>query len=91
MIKPTFTPSVTDSPFKNRRAELISRLTEGINARRLGTKWKPETTRRVAIRVNSNKFLAKDDGELELLIKECESKDNFKKFYWCCPLNTIKK
>lgn len=74
-----FTNSQTE--YKNFRDELISRLTDGINKSRIGTKYKPVTKRTIAIKCNKNPFL-KSDGELELLIKECESKGSYSKFWW---------
>ena len=71
----------TVSKHKNFRDELITRLTDGINNSRQGTKYKLTTKRDVAIRANKNPFLV-SDSELELLIKECESKGSFAKFYW---------
>lgn len=79
-IKIEYTP--TPVAFKSRRDELVSRITEGINNRRIGTKYKPLTTRTVAIRINLNPAISKDDGELELLIKDCERVGNYKKFFW---------
>lgn len=79
-IKLEYTP--TPVAFKSRRDELVSRITDGINAHRIGTQWKPISTRTVAIRINLNPAISKDDGELELLIKDCESKGNYKKFFW---------
>lgn len=67
--------------FKNRRDELICRLTEGINKLREGTKYKPVTTRFMAIKVNQNPFLKSDD-ELELEIKNCESKGSYAHLFW---------
>ena len=69
--------------FKTYRAELIHKLTKGLNRDREG-KYKPLSEKAVALMVNRNPFLAgKDkDGELSALIKECEEKGNFKKFWW---------
>lgn len=74
--------------FRSRRDELISRLTDGINKLRKGTKYGPINKRTVAIKANSNPFL-KNDGELELLIKTCEQKNNYSKFFWITKI--IKK
>lgn len=68
--------------YKNRRDELVSLFVEAINKSREGTKFKKVDKRLVALRLNSNPFLAKDDGEVELLLKECKSKNNFSKFWW---------
>ena len=70
------------SDFKNRRDELVSRLCDGINRERIGTEYKPATKAHLAKIINRNPFLARSDGELELLIKECERKGNYKKFWW---------
>ena len=70
-----------DTSFNTRREELISRLTKGINNERQGTKYPPTTEATIAIKANMNPSLKKD-GELELLIKECEEKGNYKKFWW---------
>lgn len=68
--------------FKNRRDELVHLITEGINQTRVGTKWGKITKRTVALRINSNPYLSKDDGEVDLLYKECEKKGNYSKFFW---------
>lgn len=75
----------TPSVYKTRRAELISRLVEGINLKRIGTKYKQVTLKQIAIRCNMNPFLKSDD-ELELLIKTCEEKGSYSKFFFVCPL-----
>ena len=80
-LKTTFTYTPTKVEHKTFRSELISRLTKGINNLRIGTKYKPVTERLIAIRANKNPFL-KSDGELELLIKECEAKSSYSKFFW---------
>lgn len=74
--------SFKESPYKNRRAEIIAELVKGINAKRVGTKFKPITERWLAIKCNKNPFL-KSDGELELLKKDCEKVGNYKKLFWC--------
>lgn len=78
-----FSYSFSENKFKTRRAELISRLTNGINSLRIHTKYKPTTERLVAIKTNKNPFLKSDD-ELENLINECERKSNYSKFFWVC-------
>lgn len=69
--------------YKNRRDEIISNMVEEINKLRVGTKYKPVTKRFIAIKVNGNPFL-KDDGELELIFKECLKKGSFAKLFWIC-------
>lgn len=61
---------------------MVSKITNGINSLRLGTKFKPVTTRRVAILVNKNPHFKGRDGELELLLKDCLKKGSFAKFFW---------
>lgn len=72
-------PTLTTSLFKDQRAELFYRLLEGWNKERIQNGYKPLTQKRLASAINSNPFLRKDDGELELLIKECEQKGSYKK------------
>lgn len=73
---------VIKSVFRSRRDELVSEITAGINASRVGTKFKPITERAVAIRINKNPFLAHDDGEIAYLLKQCRERGNFSKFFW---------
>jgi hypothetical protein len=68
------------------RDELIQRLTDGINKSRIGTKYKPITEKTVAIRVNKNPFFIGRNDHLEVLIKECEKRSNYSKFFFVCPL-----
>jgi hypothetical protein len=79
-----------ENRFKTYRAELIHKLTKGINREREG-KYKPLTEKVVALMVNRNPFLAgkKNDGELSALIKECEEKGNYKKFWWAIKNHQI--
>lgn len=76
----------TPSIFRTRREELISRLTDGINFKRLGTKYSQLTTKTIAIRINKNPFFKGRDDHLEVLIKHCEEKENYSKFFWVCPM-----
>lgn len=70
--------------YKNYRDELISKITDGINRERQGTKYKPVNKRMIALLVNRNPFLKgkRNDGELSALLKECQEKGNFKKFWF---------
>lgn len=68
--------------YKNRRDELVSKITDDINKLREGTKFAKVSKKMIALRLNSNPFLAKDDGEVELLFKECNQKQNYSKFWW---------
>lgn len=82
MKLPNWVLQVQTSIFKTRREELIARLTDGINLKRVGTKYKPVTTKQIAIRINRNPFFKGRDGELELLIRTCEEKGNYSKFFY---------
>lgn len=73
--------SVKESPYKNRRDELIKTTVEDINRLRVSTKYKPITARWLSIKCNLNPFL-KDDGELDFVIKECKRVGNYKKLFW---------
>ena len=70
--------------FKSRRDEIISKMVEEINKLREGTAFRKETKANLAKRINMNPFLkGKDnDGELELLYKECHKKNNYSLLYW---------
>lgn len=68
--------------YRNRRHELVDRLVKGINKDREGTKYPKVIDRVISIKINKNPFLAHSDDELELLIKECEERGNFSKFWW---------
>ncbi len=80
-LKPNWTLNIQPSIYKTFREELIARLTDGINFSRMNTKYKQVTTRQIAIKCNMNPFL-KRDSELELLIKTCEEKGSYSKFWW---------
>ncbi len=82
LLKYNPTPSI----FRTRREELISRLTDGINLKRVGTKYKQVTTKQIALRINKNPFFKGRDDHLEVLIKHCEEKDSYSKFFWVCPI-----
>lgn len=73
--------SFKESPYKNRRAELIGEAVKDINLLRAGTKFKPITARLLAIKINKNPFL-KSDGELSLLLQDCQKKRNYAKLFW---------
>lgn len=73
--------STKKSPYKNRRDELIQTTVENINRLRVGTQYKPITAKWLAIKCNANPFL-KDTTELELVIKDCKTKGNYKKLFW---------
>jgi hypothetical protein len=74
--------SIKKSPYKSDRAELFYRLLEGWNKDRVKAGYLPLSKTRLAIAINANPFLKKDDGELLNLIKECEEKGNYKKAQW---------
>jgi hypothetical protein len=59
-------------------------MVEDINKLREGTNFKKETKANLAKRINMNPFLKgnNNDGELELLYKECHNKQNYSKLYW---------
>lgn len=82
MKTPHWVINVQTSIFRSRRDELIDRLVNGINLSRIGTKYKPVTLRQISIRVNKNPFFKGRDGELELLIKTCEEKGSYSKFFY---------
>lgn len=75
---------IKETSFKNFRDEIISKMVEEINKLREGTNFKKETKANLAKRINMNPFLKgnSNDGELELLYKECHSKNNYSKLYW---------
>jgi len=82
MKTPNWVLNVQTSIFRSRKDELVDRLVSGINLSRVGTKYKPVTHRQIAIRVNKNPFFKGRDGELELIIKTCEEKSNYSKFFY---------
>ncbi len=77
--------------FRSRRDELVSLMTDGINSYRVGTKWKPVTKRYIAIQVNKNPAFTGNDGELELVYKDCIKKGSFAKFFWITNGRTCKE
>lgn len=81
MEKANFEIKIQPTVYKNRRDEIVSKITDEINLLRVGTKYKPVTKRMIAIRANSNPFL-KNDTELELVYKNCSAKKNFSHFFW---------
>tara|TARA_R110000868_G_scaffold99181_2_gene273054 strand:+ start:2812 stop:3120 length:309 start_codon:yes stop_codon:yes gene_type:complete len=68
--------SFKESPYRNKRAELIGEAVKDINSLRVGTKYKPLTDRLLAIKCNRNPFLV-DDGELEYVLSQCKKKRNY--------------
>lgn len=64
--------------YKSYRDELFYRLLNGWNESRKQAGYKPLSKARLASAIARNPFLKKDDGELELLIKTCEQKGNYK-------------
>ncbi len=74
--------SIKKSPYINRRDQLIKELVEGINKERSRTNFKPTTPRLLAIQINKNPFLSKDDDALEEIKKECEAMGSYWKLYW---------
>ncbi len=70
-ISKYFSPTVT---YKSKRDELISLIVDDINKLREGTIYKPVTKRLMALRINQNPFLSKDDTALEELFNECHNK-----------------
>lgn len=74
----------TETLYKNKRDEIITLMVDEINNLREGTNFKKETKANLAKRINMNVFLKgnENDGELELLYKECHAKNNYSKLYW---------
>lgn len=70
--------------YKNKRDEILTLMVDEINKLREGTNFKKETKANLAKRINMNVFLKgnENDGELELLYKECHAKNNYSKLYW---------
>jgi hypothetical protein len=89
-LKTKFEYKFEPSIYKTRRAEIVAEFVKEINLERINTKFKPITHKEVALRLNMNPKLAKDDGECELLLKTCIAKESFSKFFWVCPLNKLK-
>lgn len=82
MNTPNWILNIQPSIYRSRKDELVARLTDGINMKRIGTKYKPVTTKQIALRINKNPFFKGRDGELELLIRTCEEKENYSKFFF---------
>lgn len=74
--------AITDVTYRNQRDELVAHFVRGINELRVGTKFKPITPKMVAIRINKNPFLARNDSEVYNLLKHCQNKKNYAKFFW---------
>lgn len=64
--------------YKCYRDELFDRLIKGWNIERVKAGYKPLSAKRLATAINMNPFLKSDDGELELIIKTCEKRGNYK-------------
>lgn len=80
MKKANFTPPLpVQSEYKSRRDELFFRLLNGWNTSRKEAGYLPLNAKRLAVALNSNPFLKKDDTALEAIIRECEAKGNYKK------------
>lgn len=73
--------SFKESPYRNRRDEIIAEFVKGINQSRIGTKYKPTTAKRLALQINKNPYL-KGTQELEFILKECNRVGNYKKLFW---------
>lgn len=83
MQRANFTlPLPVQSEYKSRRDELFFRLLNGWNTARKEAGYLPLNTKRLAVAINNNPWLKKDDGALETLIVECEKKGNYKKAQW---------
>lgn len=57
--------------FRSWKDEFITKVTNGINNERIGTKWKPITEKRVAIKVNRHPHLKDSQEECNALYKRC--------------------
>lgn len=68
--------------YKSKRDEIISKIVDDINLLRVGTIYKPVTKRLMAVKINQNPFLSKDDTALEELFNECHNKMDYKKLWW---------
>ena len=67
--------------YKCRRDELFYTLLNGWNEDRVKAGYKPLSKARLASAIAINPFLKSDD-ELELLIKNCQSKKSYKYAHW---------
>lgn len=86
----TYQLPVKEEKIRSQRDELVNHFVQGINKERLGTKFKPITAKQVALRLNANPHFKGQDGEIYMLLKECQQKGTFKKFFWSCPLPIVK-
>ena len=70
--------------YKNWRDEMIKEAVADINRLRQGTKFRKETTARLAIRINMNPHLAgkENDNALFALLSECKKSANYSRLYW---------
>jgi hypothetical protein len=73
---------VKEIEFKKERDELFDRFIKGWNRERHMVGIKPISPKRLAIAINSNPFLKKDDGALRDLVFHCEKVGNYKKAQW---------
>ena len=71
-----------EKKYVNRRDYNLDELVKDINRLREGTTYKPTTKRTLAIMINKNPFLSKDNDALEYLMRECKEKGDYKKLYW---------
>jgi hypothetical protein len=71
---------------KNWRDELVTNFTQALNKERVISGYKPLTKKAVALLINRNPYLSKNDGEVDLLFKDCIKKGNFKKFWWATSI-----
>ena len=90
-LKSLTQPKKETVAYRGWRDELVDGFVKGINSQRVGTKFKPISHKQVALRINGNPFFKQRDGEIELLLKDCVKKGNYKKFFWVCPIVTKKK
>lgn len=68
------------SNVKSERADLIRQFTDGINAERVGTKWKPVSPRGVAIKLGH----IKSKSDLYYFLKKCQNAESFGKMFFGC-------
>ena len=66
-----YTFKETKKNIKSWKDEAITSFTDGINAERKGTKWKPITEKRVAIKINRHPSLKDSQQECRALYKRC--------------------
>ncbi len=59
--------------------DIIQRFTDGINACRVNTKYKPLSCRAVAVKVSVLKGF-----DLKWFLRECEKADSFSRYFFGC-------